>query len=88
MARNITDAEWNEFDDRGMASIPKDLQLLAIGHMLYEGDPEVMKIQLKKAPAPAPMRPLLVLMARRAFRKYGVRVHGTATPAKNFGVTT
>ncbi len=69
-----------------MASIPKNIQLLAIGHMFYEGDPEVMKIQLKKAPAPAAMRPLLVFMARRAFRKYSVRVHGTATPPKNFGV--
>ncbi|MEV6861636.1 hemerythrin domain-containing protein [Streptosporangium subroseum] len=83
MARNITAGEWEEFTARGMSSIPKRQLLLGFGMMLYEGDPEVIGIEVRKLPAP--LRRLLPPLGRRAFRRYARRVHGTPTPPRGIG---
>jgi hemerythrin-like domain-containing protein len=80
MARHISEEEWAEFTERGMESIPKRQMLLGLGMMLYEGDPDVVAIELRTAPAP--LRRLLPALGRRAFRRYARRIHGTATPPK------
>jgi hypothetical protein len=78
-ARHLRQTEWDEFTERGMEAIPKGLLLTGFGMMLYEGDPEALSLEIAKLPAP--LRPVLPVLARRAFRKYARRIHGTATPA-------
>jgi hemerythrin-like domain-containing protein len=80
MARHITRPEWAEFTERGMESIPKRQMLLGLGMMLYEGDPEVIALELRSAPAP--LRSLLLALGGLAFRRYARRIHGTATPPR------
>ena len=85
MARHITAEEWEEFTAQGMSSIPKRQLFLGFGMMLYEGDPEVIGIELAKLPAP--LRRLLPPLGRRAFRRYARRIHGTPTPPRGIGTT-
>jgi hemerythrin-like domain-containing protein len=80
MARHIRPEEWEEFTERGMESIPKGMMLTGFGMMLYEGDPEVLALEIAKLPAP--LRPVLPFLGRRAFRKYARRIHGTPTPTR------
>ena len=46
-----------------MEAIPKDMLLTGFGMMLYEGDPDVLALEIAKLPAP--MRPVLPVLARR-----------------------
>lgn len=78
MARHITGPEWEEFTRQGMESIPRRLMLAGFGMMLYEGDAEAVALEIRKLPAP--LRPLLPALGRRAYRRYALRLHGTATP--------
>jgi hemerythrin-like domain-containing protein len=78
MAQHISGEEWEEFTRRGMESIPKGMLLTGFGMMLYEGDPEVLASEIAKLPAP--LRPVLPLLGRWAFRRYARRIHGTPTP--------
>ncbi|TCM38621.1 hemerythrin domain-containing protein [Kribbella sp. VKM Ac-2568] len=84
MARQLTAAEWEEFTEQGMSSIPKRKMVLGFGMMLYEGDPEVIDLELRKLPAP--VRRLLPPLGRRAFRRYARRMHGTTTPPRGVGL--
>jgi hemerythrin-like domain-containing protein len=85
MARHVTAAEWADFTEQGMSSIPKRLMALGFGMMLYEGDAEVIDLELQHAPAP--LRRLLPPLGRRAFRRYARRIHGTPTPPRGIGRT-
>ncbi len=78
VARCITTAEWSELGDAGRAGIPRKDTALVFGMLMYEGDPEVVRVML--APAPLPVRVLVPRLARRAFRRRALDVHGTATP--------
>jgi hemerythrin-like domain-containing protein len=80
MARHITPPEWEEFTERGMESIPKGMLLAGFGMMLYEGDPEALALEIAKLPAP--LRAILPMLGRRAFRRYARRIHGTPIPAR------
>lgn len=80
MARHLTPSEWEEFTRRGMESIPKGLLLTGFGMMLYEGDREALALEIAKLPAP--LRRIIPVLGRRAFRRYARRVHGTATPSR------
>lgn len=84
MARQLTAAEWEEFTEQGMSSIPKRKMVLGFGMMLYEGDPEVIDLELRKLPTP--VRRVLPPLGRRAFRRYARRMHGTATPPRGVGL--
>ncbi len=84
MARHLRQEEWDEFTKRGMEAIPKGMLLTGFGMMLYEGDREALDLEI--ANLPAPLRPVLPVLARRAFRKYARRVHGTSAPTP--GVVT
>jgi hemerythrin-like domain-containing protein len=83
MARHVSAEEWAAFTEQGMSSIPKRLMALGFGMMLYEGDPEVIGIELQHAPAP--VRRLLPPLGRAAFRRYARRIHGTPTPERGIG---
>ena len=46
--------------------------------MQHDGDPRVVATMLGTAPKPVQL--LVPRLARRAFRKHSLAVHGTATP--------
>jgi hemerythrin-like domain-containing protein len=76
--RYISQQEWNEMGEEGLGTLPKRQLPIAFGMMSYQGDPEVLADMI--APAPLPIRLLVPPLGRRAFRRYALRVHGTATP--------
>jgi hemerythrin-like domain-containing protein len=78
MARYITPEEWDAFTEAGMSSIPKRLMFVGFGMMSYEGDPEVIAIEIAKLPRP--LRVVLPTLSRRAYRRYARKVHRTRTP--------
>ena len=80
MARHLTGPEWDEFARQGMEGIPRRLTLVGFGMMLYEGDPDAVAVEVAKMPAP--LRPLLPALGRRAYRRYALRLHGTETPER------
>ncbi len=77
-ARTMTQDEWDAMGKAGKDGTPRGQALLVFGMFAYEGDPAVVQEML--AGAPAPVRVLLPRLARRAFRKHALAVHGTATP--------
>lgn len=80
MARHIRPQEWGAFAHAGESSTPKNLRMVFLGMMLYEGDPATMATELAKMPPP--VRAVVPRLARRAYRKYAARVHGTPEPAR------
>ena len=77
-ARAVTEAEWAELGEAGVAAVPKARLPLVLGMFQYEGEPAVVAQIV--AEAPAAIRWLVPPLARRAFRKHALAVHGTATP--------
>ena len=77
-ARTLTDEEWHAIGDRARRQTPRSELFLTFGMFQHDGDPEVLARMLAKAPAP--VRRLVPRLARRAFRKHALRIHGTATP--------
>jgi hemerythrin-like domain-containing protein len=77
-ATHLTEAEWPELGRDGVAGIPKSQAALAFGTLMYEGDPEVIDLILRQAPAPA--RVLLPRIAPRAYARHARRVYGTPAP--------
>lgn len=78
VARSVSQAEWEEMNEAGRAGTPRREMALTIGMFAYDGDPDVMAAML--AGAPAPVRWVLMRLARRAFARHAARVHGTPTP--------
>lgn len=76
--RYISKQEWITMGEEGLGTLPKRQLPIAFGMMSYQGDPEVLADML--APAPLPIRLLVPPLGRRTFRRYALRVHGTATP--------
>jgi len=77
-ARTLTQAEWDEMGEAGRKGTPRKKRALTLGMYQYEGHPEAIAGML--AEAPAPIRWVVPMLSRRAFRKHSLRVHGTATP--------
>jgi hemerythrin-like domain-containing protein len=77
-ARAVTQAEWEEMGARARQGQGQAEGILVLGMIAYEGDPAVVAQML--AEAPAPVRWLLPKLARRAFRRRALVIHGTATP--------
>jgi hemerythrin-like domain-containing protein len=77
-ARAVTRAEWEEMGVRARQDQRRSEGPLVLGMIAYEGDPAVVAAML--AEAPAPVRWLVPKLARRAFRRRAVLIHGTATP--------
>ena len=78
VARCITPQEWAELGDAGRGGIPRKDMALVFGMLMYEADPEMIRMML--APAPLPVRVLVPRLGRRAYRRRALAVHGTATP--------
>lgn len=77
-ARNVSQAEWDAIGEEGMASIPKDQRMLALGEIRYFAPAEQSAAVVSKIPRA--MRPFIVTMADRAFRKEAKTIYGTAKP--------
>lgn len=77
-ARSMTQAEWDRLGEIGRSTAPKGRAMLAMGMFLHDGGPEGAAVMLSDAPAP--VRWLVPKLARRAFRRHAVRVHGTDNP--------
>jgi hemerythrin-like domain-containing protein len=74
----LTVEEWDELGEQGRNRTNKSDMALTLGMFIYEGDPEVIANMLAKAPLP--VRIIVPRLAKRAFRKHALKVHGTATP--------
>ncbi len=77
-ARTLTTEEWKAIGHRAKNSSPRADLTLTFGMFMYEGDPAVLAGML--ADAPPPVRWLVPRLARRAFRRHALQIHGTATP--------
>jgi hemerythrin-like domain-containing protein len=77
-ATHLSAAEWGAIGEAGAAVTPKRALMVVFGMFMYEGDPAVLRAML--APAPAPARLLVPLIAPRAYARRSRRIHGTARP--------
>jgi hemerythrin-like domain-containing protein len=77
-ATYLSTAEWAAIGEAGAAATPKRALPAVFGMFMYEGDPSVLRSML--APAPAPARVLVPLIAPRAYARLSRRVHGTPRP--------
>jgi len=77
-ARTLTQAEWDTMGETARSQTPRSQQMLVLGMIMYEGDPEVVALMLSAAPAP--VRFVLTRLARRAFRRHARAVYGTPAP--------
>jgi hemerythrin-like domain-containing protein len=77
-AAHLTVAEWQELERDGFDAIPKNQVALMIGMLMYEGDPEVVRLMLGRGPAPA--RVVMPFLAPRIYARRARRIHGTPTP--------
>lgn len=77
-AMHLTEPEWREIGEAGVASIAKPKLPMVFGMLMYEGDPAVLRTMLKSAP----VLPRLVVprVAPRVYARYARRVHGTGRP--------
>ncbi len=80
-ARTVTIAEWEAVGEEASAGQDRRLMPLLLGMIQYEGDPEVIAAMLAKAPRL--LRLVVPRLSRRAFRRYALAVHGTATPERS-----
>lgn len=62
----------------GRAGTPRSERTLALGMFAYEGEPEVLAQMLSSAPAP--VRWVIVRLARRVFARRARALYGTPTP--------
>ncbi len=77
-ARSVTLQEWHELGKAGVEVLPRSEMPLVLGMFQYEGDP-VIVAQIARE-APPLIRSIVPMLARRAFRKHALSVHGSATP--------
>jgi hemerythrin-like domain-containing protein len=74
----VTKKEWTKIGKAAQRGTPLKDGPRVLGMMAYDGDPEVIREML--GAVPAPMRGVVVTMARRAYAKHAARVYGTPTP--------
>ena len=77
-ARALSPAEWHAIGEHARSHGRPSEKVLTFGMIQAEGDPEVVAGLL--AGAPAPVRWALPRLARRAYRRRALLVHGSATP--------
>ena len=77
-ARTLSHDEWHAIGERARSQGRRNEMFLTFGMLQHDGDPEVLRRML--GAAPAPVRVLVPRLARRAFRRHALRIHGTATP--------
>jgi hemerythrin-like domain-containing protein len=79
-ARTVSLREWEAIGEAASAHHDRAVLPLLLGMIQYEGDPEVVAEMLAKAPRL--VRAVAPMLSRRAFRRYALALHGTATPPR------
>jgi hemerythrin-like domain-containing protein len=77
-ARALTHKEWRAIGEHARRQTRRSETFLTFGMFQHDGDPEVLARMLSTAPPPA--RWLVPRLARRAFRRHALRIHGTDNP--------
>jgi hemerythrin-like domain-containing protein len=80
VATHVTQSEWDEMGNAAGVEIDPALRPVGVGMLMYEGDPEVVEVDLARLPPEA--RAAIKTMAPQAYASHSLRVHGTATPAR------
>jgi iron-sulfur cluster repair protein YtfE (RIC family) len=75
-ARLLTQQEWDEIGEEGMAAVPRKQLPTVFGMIMKDGDPEVTRAMLARAPVP--MRILLPRLAPRSYARYARRLRAAA----------
>ncbi|MHB1138667.1 MAG: hemerythrin domain-containing protein [Microthrixaceae bacterium] len=76
--QHLTAAEWDAIGATASSAHEGKERALVFGMLQYEGDPEAVASML--AGAPAPVRFFVPRLARRAYRRCAIAIHGTPTP--------
>jgi hemerythrin-like domain-containing protein len=76
--QHLTAAEWDAIAAAAQAEHTGREKTLVFGMLQHEGDPETLASML--AGAPAPVRFLVLRLARRAYRRHAAVIHGTPAP--------
>ncbi|MEV6846707.1 hemerythrin domain-containing protein [Actinoplanes sp. NPDC051411] len=76
--KHITGDEWDGMVAESAASTPPEMLPLALGMMMYEGDPSAVQDALDNIPAE--VRAVVAEQAPAAYAAYAQRVYGTSTP--------
>ena len=77
-ARTLTAREWRAIGDQARSHTRGSEKVLTFGMIQADADPEAVNGMLRGAPAP--VRLLLPVLGRMAFRRRSLLVHGSATP--------
>lgn len=77
-AMHLTEAEWRQVGEAGVASIGRSKLPMVFGMLMYEGDPVVLRTMLSSAPLLP--RLLVPRIAPRAYARYARRIHGGPRP--------
>lgn len=79
VAQHVTMAEWNQMGKTAGTSVDPALVPVAIGMLMYEGDPQVVDMDMSRMPPD--VRETMKSVARQAYEAHCHRVHG-ALPAR------
>jgi hemerythrin superfamily protein len=71
-ARWLTQEEWDEIGEEGMAGVPRKQLTAVFGMIMKDGDPDVVRTMLSHVPPP--VRVLLPRMAPRSYARYARRL--------------
>lgn len=83
VARYVTMSEWDRMGNEAGADVAAALRPVGVGMLMYEGDPDVVDLDLARVPTQ--VRAALKEAAPQAYAAHSLRVHGTPTPARGIG---
>jgi hemerythrin-like domain-containing protein len=81
VAKHVTLSEWDQMGTAAGAEVDPALRLVGVGMLMYEGDPEVVDLDLARMPPAA--RTHIKTAAPKAYATHSLRVHGTRTPSRS-----
>ena len=78
VADHVTTAEWDEMSRAAGAQVNPALAPVGVGMLMYEGDPEVVEVDMARMPPE--VREAMKKIAPQAYEAHSLRVHGTLPP--------
>lgn len=83
VAKHVTMTEWDQMGNEAGVEVAPALQPVGVGMLMYEGDPQVIDLDLARMPPEA--RAAFKTAAPQAYAAHSLRVHGTPTPPRGIG---
>jgi hemerythrin-like domain-containing protein len=80
IAEYITAAEWGAMVQEGGADVSPELMPMMFGMLMYEGDPEVVRLAISMMPPE--VQGIIGDLAKQAYAAHCEQVHGTSSPAR------